>query len=460
MNPRLSALRLPLLTFALALTASTTASASVWFVDQNAAGTANGTSWTNAFVTVQAGIAAAGNGDEIWVAQATYIPPNNGGYVITASIKLYGGFQSGDASVAARSGVIMNTILEGNNNTPLNTADDVLHVVSVVGVAGTGGNPGVIIDGFRIQHGLATGAGVFGGGIFSDKSDLNVANCFVWSNTAATANSDLGGGIYFTSATPGAPPTYPGTAFTLNIKNSDFRDNQAFDGAAVYCDDARGLVVNSSFLTNMADQHGAGMFLSHMGTNDSLDITNCQFYANGATNGGTANQGAGVCLLSGGVSKIVNCTFASNYANGSTVGQALRVDGTSQATVSNSILFFNNYSGSTNPPISGSPTVTYSDIEGSFTGAGNILGNPMFINLGLGRLGLASNSPCLDAADYSKVLADILDVNGDGNTTQILPIDLGGATRLVDQPSVTDTGVGSAACSSCTYLDMGCFERP
>ena len=74
--------------------------------------------------------AAASNGDEVWVAQATYTPPSNAGYVITASIKLYGGFQSGDASVATRSGVFMNTILEGNNSTPLNTADDVLHVVS------------------------------------------------------------------------------------------------------------------------------------------------------------------------------------------------------------------------------------------------------------------------------------------------------------------------------------------
>ena len=109
----------------------------------------------------------------------------------------------------------------------------------------------------------------------------------------------------------------------------------------------------------------------------------------------------------------------------------------------------------------------YSDVEMVppfvWLGTGNINVDPKFRSPTAGNLRLISTSPCLDSADYSKLPFDDLDVDGNGITYEILPIDLDVGNRLVDL-SVTDTGVGSTtgpfACPLCTYLDMGAYERP
>jgi hypothetical protein len=59
------------------------------YVDKNAAGPApDCSSWTAAYATVQEGLTAAANGDEVWVARGTY-----GEHVTVAGgVALYGGF--------------------------------------------------------------------------------------------------------------------------------------------------------------------------------------------------------------------------------------------------------------------------------------------------------------------------------------------------------------------------------
>ena len=475
MRRTLSVIRLFVLTSVLVVASTATAFAkSVWYVNANATGSQTGLSWANAFVRVEQAIAAAsttvdaqGKSDEVWCVEGTYYTPVTGGvggYIITHPIKLYGGFVGTENSIHSRLGSFLNTVLDGDFHlTPTNVRDDALHVLKITGVAGANGNPGVVIDGFRIQHSFANGAGIHGGGILSTQTDLDIANCFIRKNSAPTANNN-GGGMYFTSANGGV---YPTVAFTLHIKNSEFQDNTGYKGGGLYCDEVRGEVANTSFISNIATPYGAGAFLTSM-TIDSanhLDFTNCLFWGNYASGSpGFSNQGGGLYLGDtggyGGNANLINCTFSDNRGSSNTDGQAVSVSTYSQAIICNSILWFNGDLSGTVLPIYGSATVTYSDIQGGFAGGHNTLADPQFANRANGRLTLTSGSPCLDAADYSQVPLDNLDLDDDGDTTEVCPLDFGFNPRLVDQGSISDTGVGGHGCSSCTYLDMGAYERP
>jgi len=96
-------------------------------------------------------------------------------------------------------------------------------------------------------------------------------------------------------------------------------------------------------------------------------------------------------------------------------------------------------------------TVTFSNIQGGFPGAGNIDIDPLFADPdGLDNtpgtpddnLRVLESSPCIDAADHDAYVSAVDE-----------PTDLDGNPRLFDDPSTVDTGVGSVA-----FLDMGAIE--
>ena len=76
--------------------------------------------------------------------------------------------------------------------------------------------------------------------------------------------------------------------------------------------------------------------------------------------------------ISGGVPTISNCTIVDNLLNG--------ID-SSMPTITNSIIYFNG-DGSPDAQISNSvATVTYTDVRGTWLGAGNIDADPYFVSL-------------------------------------------------------------------------------
>src|SRR5260221_149279 len=199
------ALRVLVLTGAFALSALSPVRANtIWYVNKNSTGgTQNGLSWTNAFLTVYAAIAAAsptvdaqGHSDEVWVAEGSYVPQASGGasngFTIIHPLGLYGGFKSGDTSISGRTGSYILTILDGQ----FTTGSFAAHGVDITGVPGASGNMGVVIDGFLIKHGHAAAARVNGGGISSITSDILLANLFV-RDSSASNGAGLGGGLFF-----------------------------------------------------------------------------------------------------------------------------------------------------------------------------------------------------------------------------------------------------------------------
>jgi hypothetical protein len=132
---------------------------------------------------------------------------------------------------------------------------------------------------------------------------------------------------------------------------------------------------------------------------------------------------------------MVNCILASNRAsNGGGI-----YNRSSNPVISNCILWGNtaNFGAQINNA-SGSPNITYSDIQGGWSGTGNISGNPLFA--GSSDFHLQSGSPCIDAGSNSAVPT--------GVTT-----DLAGNPRFIDDPCTADTGAGTPP-----IVDMGVFE--
>ncbi|MFG0285728.1 MAG: GC-type dockerin domain-anchored protein [Phycisphaerales bacterium JB039] len=98
-------------------------------------------------------------------------------------------------------------------------------------------------------------------------------------------------------------------------------------------------------------------------------------------------------------------------------------------------------------------TVRYSDVEGGWAGEGNIDADPLLVDPEGGDWRLGAGSAAIDAGANDLVPADVFDLDGDGDTSEPLPVDLAGGARFVDDPAAPDTGRGTPP-----LVDMGAFE--
>jgi parallel beta helix pectate lyase-like protein len=356
--------------------------------------------------------------------------------------------QSIGAGIAAAIAMACDTILVadglyvGANNKNLTFAGNDLVVKSVNGPAVT------IIDcqdagrGFILQNGETAAARVegftirngddfLGGGMYIESSSPTVTNCTFSGNTAA-----FGSGIYVILASP-------------TVTNCAFSGNTGQFGGGMYVALASPTVTNCAFSGNSVSKDGGGMYIE----NSIPAVANCTFSGNAAAVGG------GMHLLSASPA-VTNCTFSGNSGQ---LGGGVAMESSSPA-VTNCILWGNS------PDqlfvLSGTPTVTYSDVQGGFPGMGNTNADPLFVRNpspgmdmmwgtmddDFGDLHLQPNSPCMDAGNNAAVPADTPDLDGDMNTMEPLPFDRDGKPRFVDGP-VMDTGSGTAP-----IVDMGAFE--
>jgi hypothetical protein len=83
-------------------------------------------------------------------------------------------------------------------------------------------------------------------------------------------------------------------------------------------------------------------------------------------------------------------------------------------------------------------------------GAGNLDAlDPLFSP----TFSLMTGSPCIDAGDNTAVPPDVLDLDGDGDTNELTPVDLSGQARFRDDPATPDSGNGSPP-----IVDIGAYE--
>ena len=90
--------------------------------------------------------------------------------------------------------------------------------------------------------------------------------------------------------------------------------------------------------------------------------------------------------------------------------------------------------------------MTYTDVQGGLAGLGNINSDPDFEDAAGGDYRLTSNSPCIDRGfgdDLVNIYIDSFDLNQEGDLSEPTP-DLDLDCRVVDDPNVTNRGVGDA----------------
>jgi parallel beta-helix repeat protein len=155
----------------------------------------------------------------------------------------------------------------------------------------------------------------------------------------------------------------------------------------IYCPNASPTILNCVISRNIGADMGAGMYVKD---SSSPSLVNCTFSDNFAsiTGGGIQNWDSNPVLI--------NCTFSGNSAT-YFGGGIYFADGSPALT--NCILW-----GDTPEEVyifGGAPVITYSDIQGGFTGEGNIDADPLFADAANGDFHLLRDSPCIDAGDPS-----------------------------------------------------------
>jgi hypothetical protein len=321
------------LSLCLAVAAASAASAqTVRYVDAGAGGSADGTSWANAYTSLASALAAATGGQEIWVADGTYTPgaAKSSTFQLKGNVALYGGFRGTETAVEQRVLNVATSVLSGEIGDPGMLFDNCDHVVTA--------ESGALLDGFTIAFGCSTANN--GGGLYNIQKGMTVRNCTFARNYAdGTGNTPGGGGVYFdgnsasglflmdrcqffdnSTLGSGGAVMIRGTAANFRIDNSLFVGNvrglnrwggdianERGSAASI------GHIVNCTFLNPPWESVGSGT-IGGAGQAGHLKLVNCVLYKDGI---GTNWIGR---VMNGGEITIHNCLVDGAWNIGTSVG--------------------------------------------------------------------------------------------------------------------------------------------
>jgi len=375
------------------------------YVDADATGTGDGSSWVNAYTSLTDALDNIGvNTTEMWLADGTYTPTGNGTAstfnIVNEGFTLYGGFNGTEIQLSERD-VLNNapTILEGDvigNDTSINPynssrSDNIKRVI-------TQSSRYFELNGVTVQGGNSDTAGA---AIFSNfQVGLSIKNCKFLNNASRSA-----GIVYFAAAA--LIQNGAGVITNFNVENSEFSNNSArYWGQAIYCETGSTYtklnvtLVNNLFFNNI---------YSSAITSPNEGTATIQFNANNNNSTITGD--------------IVNCTFANNTNILGATGVESAVigltvdDGSNNVNISNCIVYDNTLTDNTVAPsvgelaktIANQTIVSNSIGEDSFSNliylANTSNTNPMFTNSASNDYTLQGASTAVNTGDNSKIPA-------------------------------------------------------
>jgi hypothetical protein len=354
------------------------------------------------FLTIQEAIDAVGDGSTIIVADGVYTGTGN------KNIR----FKGKAITVRSENGPA-NCIIDCENN-------------GRGFIFGTYEEYDSVLDGFTIINGYSTG---FGGGICIGNSSPKIINCKVI-NCQSTAF--YGGGIYCFTGSP-------------IISHCEIKGNSSDrEGGGIHLNKSTPAIIENCTIVNNSAKKGGGVTVR----NDNgyfATIRNCLIRDNYSY-----SVGGGV-LLRATSTRIYNCTVVNNEAS---VGGGICFDCTTNRTptLKNSILWNNTpdqiyYS----YPVS---RITYNDVQGGWSGTGNIDADPLFVDAANNDYYLHSDSPCINSGDPDYI-PEPNETDLDGNPRIFNNrIDMGAYEYIFNNIPIADAGPDQI-----TYTWFDCFAQ-
>jgi hypothetical protein len=386
------------------------------YVDATAPGNNSGTSWQNAFTDLQSALSAARGGTTIEVSQGTYYPTSgtdrDATFNLINGVTLEGGFAGyGTKNPNTQDIALYPSTLSGNLGTPGDNSDNSYNVL-----VSNNNDATAVLNGFTIIGGNANGysGGAYDGG---------------------------GGGMNLQNGSP-------------TITNCTFTDDFGFYGGALFIGNSQATLTDCIFSGDSGgDPYGGAGGGAAFCANASPTFVNCLFINNQSTNFGGALDDANSTVTA------INCTFADNSGNtGSAVVDAF----SGGTTLTNCILWGDSGSAEIVGDFFGytSTTATYSDVDGGYSGDGNINVDPEFVTApgpganDLGDLQLQAGSPCIDAGNVNAVPPDVGSDLAGNNRTVAGTVDMGAYEHSAPSLDFTQQPTNSVAGAAIPSFDV------
>jgi parallel beta-helix repeat protein len=256
-----------------------------------------------------------------------------------------------------------------------------------------------------------------GGGIWiSCSSTSTIEDCDINDNDARLIAGGITAGLNVNLARCDIKRNHPsGLALgsSNTIEDCDISDNTSSYGAGIYSEGGgvktiTGCTISGNDALNLpgyGDGWGGGIAM-YSATSDT-QIINCIIVDNTGYGSASHERGGGGIYLYSADPDIINCTISNNHS--ARYGGGIYSSSSSAPTVTNSILWDDTDSTGDNEIYvdgTSSITVTYSDVEGGWTGTGNIDDDPDFETGDCNNYDLGSGTDCIDAGTSSGAPSD------------------------------------------------------